>query len=75
MADGLPVPARRLVAGAAGRVARLYEATDRPDEATAWQLRADSGRGLIDPAGAAIRGGATVDLEGRAVLLFSSEEP
>jgi glycogen operon protein len=44
------------------------------DEATAWQLRADSGRGLIDPAGAAIRGGAAVDLEGRVVLLFSGEE-
>jgi glycogen operon protein len=45
------------------------------DEATEWRLRADSGRGLIDPAGNAIKGGAMVDLEGRSLLLYSGEEP
>jgi len=43
------------------------------DEATEWRLRMDSGRGLIDPAGSAVRGGASVDLEGRTLLLFSGE--
>ncbi|HET7714793.1 MAG TPA: glycogen debranching protein GlgX [Bauldia sp.] len=44
------------------------------DEARRWRLRVDSGEGAIDPPGRTYAGGDAVDLEGRALLLFSGED-